>query len=68
MNKTNKTNIQAARTSGSIAFAKGIESAPILDKEFYDSLDINGMSHKQRMDMFKAWHRGWAEANIAAAA
>ena len=49
---------------GKEAFAKGLKSVPIHDKDFVQSQ--GGNAYKMDMDAIKEWSKGWHEANLAA--
>lgn len=49
---------------GKEAFAKGLKSVPIHDKDFVQAQ--GGNAYKMDMEAIKQWSKGWHEANLAA--
>jgi hypothetical protein len=62
-----KPNIDAAKAFGSIAFAQGMPAAPALDANMTEMMKGRQIGDKRTIPELKAWHRGWTEANLAAA-
>jgi hypothetical protein len=46
---------------GKEAFKKGINCAPILDKEFFDKLPE---PKNKRFEMMNSWTKGWIQASL----
>lgn len=62
----NKPNTQAAKTLGSIAFARGVKCAPALDAEMMKMLSGRQVGDRRTAPELKAWAAGWTQANLAA--
>ena len=63
---TTKPNIQAAKTLGAIAYAKGIMRAPALDGDLVAWFVGRPIEDKRTIPEMKAWLSGWDQANLAA--
>ena len=51
---------------GRAAFARGLDCAPALDAEFMAQLAATAADSIDVISALRAWHRGWAAANLAA--
>ncbi len=64
-----KNQIQAAKTLGSIAYAKGIACAPCLDVDFQATLNRRQVGYTPNGEaptatILAAWTKGWVEASL----
>ena len=63
---TAKPNVQAAKTFGAIAFAKGMQAVPALDADLLAMFAGRKVGDKRTIPEMKAWASGWHQANAAA--
>jgi hypothetical protein len=56
--------IAEAQQLGKKAFGIGISNAPALDADMMAMLQRPGMKIGESVPLLKAWHRGWALANL----
>lgn len=61
-----KANTQAAKTFGSIAFAKGLMCAPCMDQNMSDLMAGRQIGDPRSIPEMKAWTAGWIEASLVA--
>jgi hypothetical protein len=61
-----KPNVQAAKTFGAIAFAKGMQAVPAFDADLLAMLAGREVGDTRTIPEMKAWVSGWHQANAAA--
>ena len=52
-----------AKEFGARAWANGIPCSPYLDAEFM-KMDMGDENYSKRLKAYRAWTRGWTEANL----